>query len=95
MNAMKTVELLRKYNKCQKCGSEKLGNGSGTLEVTDDVFKRTCKCGWVVVINEALEGDLSSPEIAEMHLDGTLCEQCGEYLGEAVGYPRLCVWCGD
>ena len=33
-------------------------------------------------------------EIAEMHLDGTLCECCGEYLGKAVGYPRRCLECG-
>ena len=32
-------------------------------------------------------------EIAEMHLDGTLCERCGEFLGEPVGYPRLCKDC--
>lgn len=32
-------------------------------------------------------------EIAEMHLDGTLCERCGEYLGHAVGYPRYCRDC--
>lgn len=30
-------------------------------------------------------------EIAEMHLDGTLCEMCGEFLdGESPGYPRYC-----
>ena len=32
--------------------------------------------------------------MAEMHLDGTVCECCGEYLGEAVGYPRRCSACG-
>ena len=32
-------------------------------------------------------------DIAEMHIDGTLCECCGEYLGEAVGYPRYCNEC--
>jgi len=41
------------------------------------------------------QGQLSSPEIADMHLDGTLCEQCGEYLGDPVGYPRLCKGCED
>lgn len=29
-------------------------------------------------------------EIAEMHLDGTLCEMCGEYMGDAIGFPRYC-----
>jgi len=48
-----------------------------------------------VEIADDNDGDLSSPEIAEMHLDGTLCEQCGEYLGDPVGYPRLCKGCED
>lgn len=34
-------------------------------------------------------------EIAEMMLDGTLCEQCGTFIGEPVGYPRLCEDCKD
>ena len=29
-------------------------------------------------------------EIAEMMLDGTLCEGCGEYLGSDAGYPQYC-----
>lgn len=29
-------------------------------------------------------------EIAEMMLDGTLCEGCGEYLGEGDGFPQYC-----
>jgi hypothetical protein len=31
-------------------------------------------------------------EIAEMMLDGTLCECCGEFIhdGEAEGFPRYC-----
>lgn len=33
-------------------------------------------------------------EIAEMMLDGTLCEGCGVYLdGDADGYPRCCPDC--
>lgn len=33
-------------------------------------------------------------EIAEMMLDGTLCEGCGEYMGGDAGYPRRCAGCG-
>lgn len=29
-------------------------------------------------------------EIADMMLDGTLCEGCGEYLGEGMGFPDYC-----
>jgi transcription elongation factor Elf1 len=50
MNAWKAVELMGVYNNCPDCGSEKLGNGEGTLEIEDDTFKRTCKCGWSVEI---------------------------------------------
>ena len=33
-------------------------------------------------------------EIADMMLDGTLCEWCGVYIdGEEPGYPRLCPDC--
>lgn len=33
-------------------------------------------------------------EIAEMMLDGTLCESCGEFIGDGDGYPRKCGGCG-
>ena len=29
-------------------------------------------------------------EIAEMMLDGTLCEGCGEFIGEGDGFPQYC-----
>ena len=32
-------------------------------------------------------------QVAEMTLDGTLCEQCGTFIGPPVGYPRLCEDC--
>lgn len=32
-------------------------------------------------------------EIAEMMLDGTLCEGCGEFIGEPCEFPRLCAGC--
>ena len=32
-------------------------------------------------------------DVAELILEGVLCEQCGEYVGAAVGHPRLCTSC--
>ena len=32
-------------------------------------------------------------EIADMIIEGILCESCGEYIGEPVGYPRECSYC--
>lgn len=34
-------------------------------------------------------------EIADMMLDGSMCELCGEYLGEGDGYTRLCAGCSE
>lgn len=34
-------------------------------------------------------------EIAEMMLDGSLCEGCGEFMGEACDFPRLCHRCAQ
>jgi hypothetical protein len=34
-------------------------------------------------------------EIADMMLDGTLCEQCGEFIDEGGGFPRLCASCSS
>lgn len=33
-------------------------------------------------------------EIAERMVSGELCQECGVYLGEPVGYPRTCEECG-
>jgi hypothetical protein len=32
-------------------------------------------------------------DVAEMMLDGTLCERCGVYIGNPDGYPKKCKPC--
>ncbi|HEX3163583.1 MAG TPA: hypothetical protein VHQ92_13480 [Pseudolabrys sp.] len=32
-------------------------------------------------------------DVADMILDGCLCEQCGIYLGTGVGFPQCCPSC--
>jgi len=32
-------------------------------------------------------------DIADMMIEGILCECCGEYIGNSVGYPRKCSYC--
>ncbi|MDM8365964.1 DUF3797 domain-containing protein [Bacillus thuringiensis] len=39
------MELTNEYGKCKQCGNEMIGDGEGTLEIVEDMFKRTCKCG--------------------------------------------------
>ncbi|SPY16926.1 Domain of uncharacterised function (DUF3797) [Paenibacillus polymyxa] len=52
MNILRTLELVNKYSKCPDCGSEHVANGAGTLIVEDDIFIRTCKCGWSVTVKD-------------------------------------------
>lgn len=33
-------------------------------------------------------------EIAEMMLEGIMCEGCGEYMGAGAGHPQRCAGCG-
>ena len=46
------------------------------------------------ITEEHPDGPLSSPEITEMHRNGTLCERCGCHMGKPTGYLRLCEGCG-
>lgn len=32
-------------------------------------------------------------DIADMMLDGEICEGCGDFLGGSIGYPRRCASC--
>lgn len=34
-------------------------------------------------------------EIAELMLEGVLCENCGSFVGDPVGYPRKCEDCRE
>ena len=34
-------------------------------------------------------------DVADMVLNGALCESCGEYVGEPTGYPRECKGCRE
>ena len=34
-------------------------------------------------------------DIADMMLDGTLCEGCGVFLGDGFGFPGLCADCAE
>ncbi|WP_241752246.1 DUF3797 domain-containing protein [Bacillus thuringiensis] len=41
-------------NDCPNCGNQFVGNGEGTLEVDDNIVKRTCKCGFNLVLVQIL-----------------------------------------
>ncbi|MGM8213546.1 DUF3797 domain-containing protein [Virgibacillus sp. W0430] len=50
MNYQKSLKLIQKYSECPNCGNDKVGNGQGTLDINDDTFIRTCKCGCTVKV---------------------------------------------
>lgn len=50
MKLEKAVELMEIYQNCPSCGNGMIGNGEGSLQIEDDMFKRTCKCGYVVTV---------------------------------------------
>ncbi|MEK3674630.1 DUF3797 domain-containing protein [Paenibacillus sp. FSL R10-2771] len=60
MRLITAVELMRAHQTCPQCNSGMIGNGEGTLVVTEDVFKRTCKCGWSIEVNPKAEGHQST-----------------------------------
>jgi len=48
----RSMELMKEYEKCPKCGNSHIANGEGKLIVEDTTFHRSCKCGWEVTIEE-------------------------------------------
>lgn len=77
MNAHKSVVLMRKYSNCKECGSDKIGNDEGTLIIEDNIFRRSCKCGWSTELDEdgnpllnlkvAFWATIGSRKIYELH----------------------------
>lgn len=47
------MELTKKYANCQQCGNDRVGGepSEGALIIEDDVFTRSCKCGWSVTVD--------------------------------------------
>lgn len=49
--------------------------------------------GGLVKFHALYAKEIEMGDIADMMLDGTLCEQCGVYIGKAVDHTRLCCAC--
>lgn len=56
MKLQKFDELCKEFIFCPQCGSQMIGNGSGSLNVDEDTFQRGCKCGWSVVVTVKADG---------------------------------------
>ena len=51
MNALKAMELIKKFSKCPRCESRNISNGEGGIVVDGDIFRRFCKCGFDITLN--------------------------------------------
>lgn len=56
MKLTRSLELMAKYTTCPECGNGYIANGEGKLIIEDDMFYRSCKCGWEIKIQDK-EGD--------------------------------------
>lgn len=50
MNFNSILKVLLDFSTCDICGSNKIGNGEGTITFEEDYFERTCICGWTVTV---------------------------------------------
>ncbi|MBG9737108.1 DUF3797 domain-containing protein [Paenibacillus alvei] len=57
MDIRESSALMKKYNTCPECGNDKIGGtpSQGTLTIEDEVFTRSCKCGWRVVVDRRIK----------------------------------------
>ncbi|WP_163537241.1 DUF3797 domain-containing protein [Gracilibacillus sp. YIM 98692] len=46
MYAEKVFQLMEQYLYCPDCGNQFVGNGTGSINITEDQFTRTCECGF-------------------------------------------------
>lgn len=52
MNALKLIEIMKKYTNCPVCNNDKVGDGQGYVISQDKIFTRGCKCGWEIKVHE-------------------------------------------
>lgn len=52
-----STELIKKYARCTECGNDRVGGtpSEGALIIEDDVFTRSCKCGWSVTVDKRIK----------------------------------------
>lgn len=67
------TSIMSRYVKCPICGHDKLGQGHGKLIVQDNIFDRSCRCGFRIVINDKEEILLHHYE----NRGNTYCGKCG------------------
>lgn len=57
MHINDSMELIKKYNACPECGNDRIGGEPswGALIIEDEMFTRSCKCGWSVTVDRRIK----------------------------------------
>ena len=87
MNGWSIGKLLDKYGECPKCGNEYINNGHGGLVIDNNTFRRFCKCGFDITVDEnGIEVDVITCEsckyflYAEDNHENYYCDYDEEYM---------------
>lgn len=78
MNYKKSMRLMEKYCDCPKCGNEYIGNGQGGITVEDDTFRRWCKCGFDIIIDDNDVFDFEIEKVAQTFMNQMKIFNCNE-----------------
>lgn len=70
------VELTKKYGACLECGNDKVGGepSQGALHIGDEIFTRSCKCGWEIVVDRRIKHQATMTEKKGSKLVGGVYE---------------------
>lgn len=51
MTSKLLLDISKLIQKCPRCKSEKLDGESGSLEISSNLIRRTCACGYELTLN--------------------------------------------
>lgn len=72
MNMRDALELTNKYAACPECGNDKVGGEQGTLIIDNNIFIRTCNCGWSIKVDKRIKVIASSTKRVGRKSEGIL-----------------------
>lgn len=57
LNIHESTELMKRYGAYLECGNDKIGGkpSQGALIIEDEVFTRSCKCGWSITVDRRIK----------------------------------------
>lgn len=99
MKAWVAAKLLDMYGTCPDCGCGKVGNGKGSIVITDNTFRRTCACGYDIVLEvRGYDIVLDEAEVIQNpdqqeDIYTHICQKCGTQFHKKGKIVILCDRC--